>query len=81
MILEGLRDFKPPVVTLWGVGLTDSDLDLLEIYRMATHGAGRIEFINPTREAFERAQRLLERSAEHYSSLDAWLLARSGPSG
>jgi hypothetical protein len=73
MILAGLHDFRPEVVTFWGVGLTDSDADLLEIYQRATKMARVVEFINPNRIAWERAKQLLGRQVQHHSNLDAWL--------
>jgi len=73
MILDGLADFVPNVVTFWGVGLTDSDVDLLEIFRETSKKSSRVEFINPDVKAFERAGKLLGTSILHFPSLDDWL--------
>jgi hypothetical protein len=72
-ILAGIDSVRPDVVTFWGVGLTDSDVDLLDIYRAMSQKASRVEFINPDVAAHSRAQNLLGVSIQHDSTLDSWL--------
>lgn len=74
-ILSGLAAFRPNVVTFWGVGLTPSDSDLLDVYRTASAVATRIEFINPDSVAAGQAQRVLGRTLSHYERLADWLAA------
>jgi hypothetical protein len=64
-------------VTFWGVGFTDSDIDLLALYREATGGAERVEFINPSTAAYENAARLLSVSARHFIALESWFIERT----
>lgn len=75
-ILATGRPFSPVTVTFWGVGLTDSDVDLLALYREATVGAERVEFINPSPEACGNAGRLLGVRIDHFDSLDSWFKHR-----
>ena len=72
IILSTGRPFLPRVVTFWGVGLTDSDVDLLAVYREAVTDARVVEFINPSVEAYENAKRLLEIPITYFDSLDRW---------
>lgn len=75
MILQGLNSFRPAIVTFWGVGLTSSDLDLLEIYRAACTNAVKLEFVNPDAQALEQAERLLCKPMHHFERLSDWLTA------
>lgn len=71
-ILANIQSYKPDVVTFWGVGLTNSDIDLLEIYKNACSTANKIEFINPASDAFDKAKSLLGYELEHYESINHW---------
>jgi hypothetical protein len=72
VILDTQRPFLPKFVTFWGVGLTDSDLDLLAVYREAATQAETVEFINPSSVACENAVRLLGVDVQHCPTLEAW---------
>lgn len=76
-ILDTGRPFRPIVVTFWGVGLTDSDIDLLSVYRESCSGAEQIEFINPSVEAYNKAVNLLHRKITHFQTLDEWFNTHS----
>lgn len=75
-ILDAARPFVPKEMTFWGVGLTDSDVDLLAIYREAATAATRIDFISPCAAAHQKAIRLLEKDIIHFATLDEWLSKR-----
>lgn len=72
MILEPARVFAPQNLTFWGVGLTESDTDLLELYKKWASTARRIEFINPSMEAANHARGLLRKEIEHYLEISDW---------
>lgn len=72
MILEPTRTFHPHVLTFWGVGLTESDTDLLELYRSWSKSAEKVEFINPSRAAMLRAEKLIGKPIEHFVELTQW---------
>jgi hypothetical protein len=74
-ILSTGRPFAPKTVTFWGVGLTDSDIDLLSLYRETASGAKTIEFINPDTKAYQKAVDLLGKSIIHFPTFDQWLVA------
>jgi len=71
-ILGDIYSYEPSIVTFWGVGLTSSDIDLLEIYRKACTSAKKIEFVNPSLYALKRAEGLLKHDLEHYKDVEAW---------
>lgn len=76
MILSHGRPFSPRIVTFWGVGLTNSDVDLLSLYREAVAYAELVEFINPSQEASEKATKLLATKLTHFLSLDQWIASQ-----
>jgi hypothetical protein len=75
-ILSHLADHHPSVVTFWGVGLADSDGDLLDIYMPACASAQRVEFVNPDAAAYDRALRLLGVPIIQHKDLDSWEAAQ-----
>lgn len=81
MILSTGRPFFPKVVTFWGVGLTDSDIDLLAVYQESTKKADSVEFINPCVEAYRTAVSLLSIKIVHFQSLDQWCVTHNLLSG
>jgi len=72
-ILETAQPYNVHIVTFWGVGLTESDIDLLSIYKKATKKAQTIEFINPDKRAYQKAMKLLKKEIEWFSNLDQWV--------
>lgn len=72
MIIEATKDIQPTHVIFWGVGLTDSDKDLLDLYRRWCHVAGQIDFINPSVTDVERAKNLLGTDARQYNDVADW---------
>jgi len=68
-----MEGFAPNVSTFWGVGLAQSDIDLLEIYRKALESVSEVEFINPSEEALRSASTLLGIRPTWYPELDRWL--------
>ena len=47
LIVEAASRYKPSSLSFWGVGFTDSDLDLNELYRKLANTTRKIELINP----------------------------------
>lgn len=72
MIIEATKSIQPTHVIFWGVGLTDSDKDLLDLYRGWCHVADRIDFINPTVADVERGKKLLGTDARQYNDVAVW---------
>lgn len=76
MILGALQPVSPLVLTFWGVGLTDSDSDLLALFQAWSRNAD-VEFINPNVTVVIRASALLGTGITHYVDVAAWE-ARTG---
>lgn len=72
MIVASVAKRAPEQITIWGVGLTESDVDLTELYRSWASHAREIEVINPSREVAERVGTLTSRSIAHFSSVSEW---------
>jgi hypothetical protein len=69
-IFDAGKPFKADRFILWGVGLTHSDIDLLQIYRDLANSANETVFINPSVKDFERAKNLLNCQLRHVPKLD-----------
>ena len=72
MILDPVAARAPERLTIWGVGLTESDVDLAEIYRAWASHARVIEVINPDQEVVERVRTLVSCKVIHFSSVTEW---------
>jgi hypothetical protein len=73
MIINGIVSSRPDIVTFWGVGLTDSDTDLLDVYRKWMASTSVVEVINPDAAVTDRAMKILKKNIRHYSTLEEWL--------
>ena len=73
IIINGIVNFHPDTVTYWGVGLTDSDADLLDVYRKWMYSTSIVEVINPDAAVADRALKILKKDIRHYSTLEEWL--------
>jgi hypothetical protein len=73
MIIRPLLGFAPDVVTFWGVGSPESDVDLLDMFRGLCAGARSVEFVNPSASDAKKMERHLTRSVAHYQDVPTWL--------
>lgn len=73
MILDSIRDRRPHRVTMWGVGLTDSDADLMALYSTWARRAGSIDIINPSIDVAQKAETLFKCEVRHYADVSQWL--------
>ncbi|RBA23081.1 hypothetical protein [Herminiimonas fonticola] len=72
-IFDAIRDTSPDSVTFWGVGFTNSDADLNELYLGWCGKASRISIIHPCPETeILDAEKLLHTKVEHYKSPEEW---------
>ena len=72
MILEPAWGRRPRSIVMWGVGLTESDTDLLALYRHWASTADVVEVINPNSDVAVVAQELLACNVRHFRSVEAW---------
>ena len=73
IIINGIENFHPDIVPYWGVGLTDSDTDLLDVYRKWMYSTSIIEVINPDAAVTDRAMKIFKKDIRHCSTLEEWL--------
>lgn len=72
MILEPVVDRAPEQIVMLGVGLTESDVDLTEIYKAWASRAKKVEVINPLPDVAERVRALASCDVVHFSSVEEW---------
>ena len=72
-ILESIPDSDPAILTLWGVGLTASDVDLVALLCRWAHASKVVEIINPSSADATRIANYLGMPVAHFESIDQWL--------
>lgn len=72
-ILTPVIGRKPSRIIMWGIGLTESDRDLVEIYKSWAKTVKTIEVINPSSSAAEKISNVLEKPIQHFLSHKEWL--------
>lgn len=73
IILNPVIDEKPSRIIMWGVGLTESDKDLVEIYKNWAKTIKLIEVINPSSIAAEKIGKLLDKPIQHFPTHEEWI--------
>lgn len=73
MIADAVREERPDSVVRWGIGLPESDMDLVELVSHLCRDATEIDFVNPSLSDCDRASALLRRPMRHYSGHEDWL--------
>jgi hypothetical protein len=72
VILSSARNRHPSHVAMWGVGLTDSDADLIELYSAWAKRARSIDLINPDPEVAAKAEEVFKRPVRHFADVSQW---------
>lgn len=72
-LISSVYNRKPDVITFWGVGLTESDVDLLALYKQWVSHSKCVEVINPNKEVSKRINELLNVESIQYDSVDQWV--------
>jgi hypothetical protein len=73
MILDSVRHRHPDQVVMWGVGLTESDADLVALYSSWAQGSRSIEVINPSADVATKARTLFDCRVRHFADAKDWL--------
>ena len=72
MILAPVQERRPEAIIMWGVGLTESDVDLVLLYRQWAKSAKTIDVINPSAEVAGKVSDLCKATVRHFPVLDNW---------
>jgi hypothetical protein len=72
LILDAVRNRHPDHIAMWGVGLTDSDADLIDLYSAWVKRARSIDIINPAVEVAEKAEKVFGRAVRHFADVAHW---------
>ena len=70
--MEPVVGRTPAQIVMWGVGLTDSDVDLTELYKAWASRAEKVEIINPSPDVAQRVRALASCDVVHFSSVEEW---------
>ena len=73
IIFRSIENLRPSKMTFWGVGLTESDEDLIELYKAWLGSTSVVEVVNPDTLVTDRASRILNTEIRHYSTIEEWL--------
>lgn len=71
-IIEATKGIRPAHAIFWGVGLTDSDKDLLDLYGQWCRAADQVDFINPSVADVENAKIQLGVDVRQYCDVADW---------
>lgn len=80
IMISKIENRTPNHLIFWGVGLTESDQDLLTLYRKWAKSVMSIDVINPSQEVSSKIEMLLEKKVNHYQSYLDWLSFQKGKS-
>ena len=73
VLLEKAYHRKPNHLIFWGIGMTESDIDLLRVYEKWSRKADRIDIINPSNEVAIKIGNLLQQEINHYTDHSKWI--------
>jgi hypothetical protein len=76
MILGAVRGRHPSHVAMWGVGLTDSDADLIALYSAWVKRTGSVDIINPAVAVADKARTLFGQAVHHFTDVADWIANR-----
>ncbi len=76
IIMDATLRFAPQELLFWGVGFTQSDLDLNALYSRLAMTSDFITVINPEIRAAHAASDITKRAVLHFPTLDSWLVSR-----
>ena len=73
MILSPALSRSPDLVIMWGVGLANSDIDLLQLYSSWANHSDQLHIVNPSADVAERATELFSCTVRHFRSVEEWV--------
>lgn len=72
IIIQSVQNRMPDDLIFWGIGLTDSDVDLVELYKTWSKNEPSVTVINPDIGVAQKIGSLLQLPVQHFSDLSAW---------
>jgi hypothetical protein len=72
IILTPVHDRRPQTIVMWGVGLTESDQDLIALYLRWSEHADVLDIINPSSDVAAKARKLFNCEVRHFDSVLEW---------
>jgi hypothetical protein len=72
IILAPVLHRQPQVIVMWGVGLAESDEDLIALYSRWSEYADVIDVINPIPDVTAKARKLFRCEVRHFTDVSEW---------
>jgi hypothetical protein len=72
LIIQSVQSRMPSDLIFWGIGLTDSDVDLVELYKAWSKNKPSLTVINPDVAVAEKVENILGLPVQHFSDLSSW---------
>jgi hypothetical protein len=72
IILASVHHRLPQALVMWGVGLTESDEDLIALYSRWSEHADVVDIINPSPDVAAKASKLFSCEVRHFTDVSEW---------
>lgn len=73
MMIESVQQLQPDEIVFWGIGFTESDIDLNELFKKWCGNKPIISVANPIIEVAKKIESNLSCMVNHYSKIEKWL--------
>lgn len=73
MMIESVQQLQPNEIVFWGIGFTESDIDLNELFKKWCKNKPIISVANPIIEVAKKIESNLSCMVNHYSTIEKWL--------
>jgi hypothetical protein len=73
IILAPVLSRRPDAIVMWGVGLTESDEDLIDLYRHWLESADVLDIINPDDKVAAKAAAMFGVKVRHFVDASTWV--------
>lgn len=73
ILIDQIKCFSPEEISFWGVGFTESDVDLIELFKRWSVSQPTINVVNPDYRVCQKMEKILDCKTIHYNSVDSWI--------
>lgn len=73
-ILDSIKDTKPDELIFWGVGFTESDIDLVNLFQGWLRDDILVRVVNPNRDVSHKFNNILSHKVIHHQGIEEWLM-------
>lgn len=73
MMIDSVKNFRPEEILLWGIGLTESDIDLINLFQGWSAHKPFVGVANPDKNIAKKVETMLSCNTVHYIKIEDWL--------